>query len=137
MTNKEVAKATGVSVDTVKREKRKKRANAPKLRPEREQESPDSQIVDETGFPVPAGDAQFYWLRRPEAEAVLSKMRLAKRAVKELLPDDPMWHGVNLNGVLGDLGSAINRFSRQSRSMSACIATGRNLMRARRAGARG
>ena len=43
---------------------------------------------------------------------VLGQIQAAKRQVKRLMPDDPMWCEVfNLNGVLADLASAINRFS--------------------------
>ena len=51
-----------------------------------------------------------YWNRRDEAEHVLGILRGAKRTVNALSPDDPMWCEVNLNGLLADLSSAINRF---------------------------
>jgi AraC-like DNA-binding protein len=105
MTNKEVAQTAGVSKRTVQRAKRKTVPKPPVLSP-----PSDGEIVDENGTLVPP-PARFYWDRIPEAKMVLGQLRAAKAQVKKLLPDDPMWVEAGINGVLGDLGSAINRFS--------------------------
>lgn len=107
VTEAKAAKMMSVSVPSVQRAKAKIRGKKPKPA---SKQSDNRQVVDAVGYPVPAASLA-YWNRKAEAETVLSKMRAAKRAVKELLTDDPMWSEVNLNGVLADLGSAINRFS--------------------------
>lgn len=68
-----------------------------------------SAVVDDMGFPVPV-QAQVYWNRKPEAKQVLAQLQAARGQVRKLVPDDPMWCEVNLNGVIADLSSAINRF---------------------------
>jgi hypothetical protein len=66
--------------------------------------------LDDNNKPIPPR-ARPYWNRRGEAQVVLGIIRAAKRTVKALSPDDPMWCEVNLNGVLADIASAINRFT--------------------------
>lgn len=67
--------------------------------------------VDALGFPVPEGEAQKFWERRYLALEISAQLRAAKTRIKSLSPDDPMWSEVNLNGVLGSLSDAINRFA--------------------------
>ena len=76
----------------------------------REKQSANGEVVDDNGTPVPVA-VRAYWNRKPEANNVLNQIRAARGQVKKLLPDDPMWCEVNLNGVLADLASAINRFA--------------------------
>jgi transposase len=76
----------------------------------REKQCDNGEVVDDNGTPVPVA-AREYWNRKPEAKNVLAQIKAARGQVKKLLPDDPMWCEVNLNGVLADLASAINRFS--------------------------
>jgi rubrerythrin len=64
--------------------------------------------VDDLGYSVPK-PALSYWSRRPEAKNVVAQIKAAKGQVKKLDAQDPMWAEVNLNGVLSDLESAINR----------------------------
>ncbi len=123
MTNTEVAKAADVSVKTVeqkKREARKKPLNPPVLRVKSEEngkkptttpkQSQNGQSVDYNGTSIPEA-ALPYWNRKPEANNVLAQISAARGQVKKLLPDDPMYSSVNLNGVLADLNSAYNRFA--------------------------
>jgi hypothetical protein len=63
----------------------------------------DGKIVPSTALP--------YWRRKSEANNVLNQIKAAKGQVKKLMPDDPMYCEVNLNGVMSDLNSAINRFT--------------------------
>jgi ParB-like chromosome segregation protein Spo0J len=65
---------------------------------------------DLNGSRVP-DSAMEYWSRLPEAKMVLAQIQAARGQVKKLKPDDLMWCEVNLNGLTGDLESAINRFS--------------------------
>src|SRR4029453_16568492 len=58
--------------------------------------------------PLPA---RRYWDRIPEAKMVLGQIRAAKSQVQKLLTDDPMWVEVGLNGAIGSLNDAANRFS--------------------------
>jgi len=119
MTNKEVAQASGVSERTVRNVKdqtAKKGGFAvlsDKKRKKIEEEkntAPEDVIVDDHGTPVPKGAAQAYWARKSEAMNVLNQIRAA-RQVKRLRPEEVMWCECNLNGVLADLSSAMNRFS--------------------------
>lgn len=102
LTEEQAAKTMNVSRRSVQYAKKKLR--------QKSQLPAETAIVDDMGYPVP-GTARAYWNRKGEAEAVLSKLRHAKRAIGELLPDDPMWCEVNLNGVIADLSSAISRFT--------------------------
>ena len=107
ITQSEAAEMMAVCTDSVQRAKAKlrgKKPPPPKTQPE------NGEVVDDNGTPVPA-TAMAYWNRQAEAKNVLNQIRAAKSEVKKLLPDDPMWCEVNLNGVLGDLQSAVNRFT--------------------------
>jgi hypothetical protein len=106
ITQAEAAKAMGVSLASVKREKAKiegKKKSAPP-------KSDKGELVDDMGYPVPKA-ALPYWNRKPEARNVLNQIGAARGQVRKLLPDDPMWSAVNLNGVLSDLSGAYNRFT--------------------------
>jgi hypothetical protein len=107
VTEAKAAEIMNVSVPSVQRAKAKIRG---KTKPPKPEPPADGELVDKAGIKIPPVGIP-YWNRIPEAKEVLSKLRAAKKAIKELLPDDPMWSEVNLNGMLGDLGSAINRFS--------------------------
>jgi hypothetical protein len=119
LTQKEIARAAGVSRPTVARElakQKEQRENVSKrggliqsVGQEVKCETSVCAVVDDMGFPVPV-QAQTYWDRRPEAKQVLAQLQAARGQVKKLIPDDPMWCEVNLNGVIADLSSAINRF---------------------------
>src|SRR5262249_3782431 len=52
-----------------------------------------------------------YWERKTETQEILGKIKAAKSAVKAIDPEDILYAEVNLNGVLAELGNAINRFS--------------------------
>jgi ribosomal protein L24 len=127
MTNSEVAKAAGVSESVVDREKRKKASNPPVLTPSSAKPSKNGQkdkkttsvpekqrveknVQDADGTAIPP-NALAYWNRKPEASNVLNQISAARGQIKKLMPDDPMWASVNLNGVLADLNSAYNRFA--------------------------
>lgn len=66
--------------------------------------------VDDNGKPVPQM-ARKIWDRRGEAKEMLGRIRALKRAINELSDTDVMWVEVSLQGVIGDLASAISRFS--------------------------
>jgi hypothetical protein len=104
ITTTQIAQTAGVSKRTVERAKRKTATKPPIM-----SQVEDGEIVDENGTKIPPL-ALPYWNRIPEAKSVLNQIRAAKGQVKRLLPDDPMWCEVNLNGVIGDIGGAINRF---------------------------
>lgn len=107
VTTTEAAKALNVSVPTVNREKAKIRGKTkPKIAPP----PTNGEAIDDMGIPVPK-QALAYWDRKGEAKMVLGQISAARSQVKKLMPDDPMWSAVNLNGVLGELSSAYNRFS--------------------------
>jgi hypothetical protein len=89
--------------------KSKAKTLAKKIRA-REKQSKNGESVDDMGYPVPQA-ALPYWNRKPEARNVLNQIVPARGQVRKLLPDDPMWSAVNLNGVLGDLSAAYNRFA--------------------------
>jgi ribosomal protein L24 len=115
MTNAEVAKAADVSEKTVQRKKRevsKKPSEPPLLSssPAPKVKTPTEPAVDYNLTPIPA-PAMPYWNRKPEAKNVLNQISAARGQVKKLMPDDPMWSNVNLNGVIADLSSAFNRFT--------------------------
>jgi hypothetical protein len=74
------------------------------------QKDADENVCDDLGYPVPK-TALAYWNRKQEAKNVLAQISAARGQVKKLLPDDPMWSAVNLNGVIADLNSAFNRFA--------------------------
>jgi hypothetical protein len=97
----------GVSVPSVVRAKAKikgkKKAAPPK-------QSENGEPVDDMGYPVPK-TALPYWNRKAEARNVLNQIGAARGQVRKLLPDDPMWSAVNLNGVFADLSAAYNRFT--------------------------
>ena len=106
ITQTEAAKQMGVSVRSVRRAKSKikgKSTPAPK-------QADNGQAVDDNETPIPA-NAMAYWNRKPEARNVLNQISAARGQVKKLMPDDPMWANINLNGVLADLNSAYNRFA--------------------------
>jgi len=122
-----LAEKAGVGMTTVKAAKKVLREGTPeekkaletgtgKAKPlaeairAREKQSDNGEVVDDNGTPVPVAALE-YWNRKPEAKMVLGQISAARSQVKKLLPDDPMWSAVNLNGVLADLASAINRFS--------------------------
>jgi hypothetical protein len=65
--------------------------------------------LDDNGKVVPEA-ARRIWDRRGEAKDMLGKLRAVKRAVNELSNTDVMWVEVSLQGVIGDLASAISRF---------------------------
>jgi hypothetical protein len=89
--------------------KSKAKTLAKKIRA-REKQSKNGESVDDLGYPVPEA-ALAYWNRKPEARNVLNQIGAARGQVRKLLPDDPMWSAVNLNGVLADLSAAYNRFT--------------------------
>jgi len=108
ITQTEAAKQMGVSVASVKRARRRIKGKT---------NSKQSQVgagvgepVDDYGCVVPTS-ARPYWNRKPEARNVLNQISAARGQVKKLVPDDPMWANVNLNGVIADLNSAYNRFA--------------------------
>jgi len=70
----------------------------------------DEEALDVDDIPIPK-PAIKYWNRRDEAKGILRQISSIRIEIEKLLPDDPMWCEVNLNGVLADLSSAINRFS--------------------------
>lgn len=104
ITQSEAAQTLGVSRRSVQRAKAKIQ-NKEKKEPQTKVES-----EDDSGFAIPE-PALVYWNRKPEARNVLNQISAARGQVKKLLPDDPMWSAVNLNGVIADLNSAFNRFS--------------------------
>ncbi len=122
LTNTEIAQAVAVSQDTVKRAKRKKGGKTPLFAPivnekrkngeneETEHTESVEEVVDTNGVSIPLA-ARPYWDRKTEAKQVLAQISAARGKVKKLMPDDPMWSGVNLNGVIADLNSAYNRFA--------------------------
>lgn len=113
MTNSEVAKAADVSEVTVKRVKRKKGIKKGGFDPELPEESKKiekAQVVDTNGDTVPE-PAISYWNRKKEAKSVLNQISACRGQVKNLDQNDPMWSNVNLNGVIGDLSNAYNRFA--------------------------
>ena len=65
---------------------------------------------DTNGVAIPES-SMAYWNRKPEAQQVLSQISKIRTEIKKLSPDDPMWSGINLNGVIADLNSAYNRFA--------------------------
>jgi ParB-like chromosome segregation protein Spo0J len=123
----DLAKKAGVSESTVERakkilrhgteeEKKALETGTAKAKPlaeairAREKQSDNGEVVDDNGTPVPV-EAREYWNRKSEAKMVLGQISAARSQVKKLLPDDPMWARVNLNGVIADLNAAYNRFS--------------------------
>ena len=88
--------------------KSKAKTLAKKIRA-REKQSSNGESVDDMGYPVPEA-ALAYWNRKPEARNVLNQIGAARCQVRKLVPDDPMWSAVNLNGVLADLSAAYNPF---------------------------
>ena len=70
----------------------------------------DEEALDVDDIPIPK-PAIKHWNRRDEAKGILRQISSIRIEIEKLLPDDPMWCEVNLNGVLADLSSAINRFS--------------------------
>jgi len=119
MTNSEVAKSADVSERTVERKKSEQRKKPPKppVLSVSDNGQRNSQAgtavgepVDDAGCIVPAA-ARPYWNRKFEAKNVLNQISSARGQVKKLMPDDPMWSNVNLNGVIADLNSAFNRFT--------------------------
>ena len=75
----------------------------------------DEEALDVDDIPIPK-PAIKYWNRRDEAKGILRQISSIRIEIEKLLPDDPMWCEVNLNGVLADLSSAINRKTHQSPS---------------------
>jgi hypothetical protein len=107
ITQEKAAKALGVSRRSVTRAKAKLEGRKPS---EQKSETNDSEPVDSMGVVVPAG-ARPYWRRQSETKEIQARIAAAKKAVKALNADDPMYAEVNLNGVLSDLGNAMNRFA--------------------------
>jgi hypothetical protein len=108
LTNKEIAKVADVSQRTVNRAKRQHRQSATKEGGLAQ--SDNGEIVDANGTAIPPA-ALPYWNRIPEAKMVLGQIAAAKSQVKKLLPDDPMWARISLDGIIGDLGSVYTRFA--------------------------
>jgi sugar diacid utilization regulator len=66
--------------------------------------------VDQTDFPIPSGDASYYWSLLPQGKELASKMHAIGLAIKELDKDDIMWRQCDLASVLTDLRNAWKRF---------------------------
>jgi ParB-like chromosome segregation protein Spo0J len=108
ITQPEAAKQMGVSRRSVQRAKAKiKGKSKPAKSPAKKTEEPS---VDYNLTPIPA-PALPYWNRKSEAQGILKQISELRTQVKKLMPDDPMWSNVNLNGVIADLNSAFNRFT--------------------------
>jgi hypothetical protein len=111
-----VQRAKKVLCDGTEDEKKALESGEAKAKPladkirQREKQSDNGAAIDDMGFPVSIA-ALAYWNRKPEAKNVLAQISAARGQVKKLLPDDPMWSAVNLNGVIADLNSAFNRFA--------------------------
>src|SRR5207249_3881637 len=61
----------------------------------------DEEALDVDDIPIPK-PAIKYWNRRDEAKGILRQISSIRIEIEKLLPDDPMWCEVNLNGVLAD-----------------------------------
>jgi hypothetical protein len=55
---------------------------------------------------------------------VLNQISAARGQVKKLMPDDPMWSNVNLNGVIADLSARSTGSPQRYRNMSVRICKG-------------
>jgi hypothetical protein len=107
---KVLRKGTNNEIKALETGKAKAKPLAAAIRKRETDATGSSDLLDENGVSVPV-NAREYWNRRSEAKNVLAQIQAARGQVKKLLPDDPMWSAVNLNGVLADLNNAINRFS--------------------------
>ena len=113
VTQESAAKQMGVSRRSVQRAKAKiegKHVNKTTGTSKKASGSVSDSEVDANGIDIPDG-ARPYWNRRTEAKAILVEISKIKGEIKKLEPSDPMWAGINLNGVLSDLNSAYNRFA--------------------------
>jgi hypothetical protein len=63
----------------------------------------DSDFRDEQGYPIPEGDASYYWSRRSQAEELLALVVAAGKYAKKLDQDDVMWINMDVNSVLSGL----------------------------------
>ena len=106
ITQNEAAKVMSVSRRSVQRAKAKIKGKTVNVADKMEEHGD----VDACGVSIP-DTAKPYWRRKSEANNVLNQIKAAKGQVKKLMPDDPMYCEVNLNGVMSDLNGAINRFS--------------------------
>jgi hypothetical protein len=76
---------------------------------QREKAKYDSDFRDEHGYPIPSGDASYYWGRRPQAEELLSLVNKAKAFARKLDQNDVMWINMDVNTVLSELRSVAHR----------------------------
>ncbi len=110
ITQPQAAEVMGVSVASVKRAKSKITGKNDEGKKPIQGSNGKETGVDDNGTAIPA-NALPYWNRKAEAKNVLNQISAARGQVKKLMPDDPMWANVNLNGVIADLNSAFNRFT--------------------------
>jgi hypothetical protein len=81
----------------------------------------DSDLRDDDGYPIPSGDASYYWRRRPEAEALLALVVKAGKMAKTLDKDDVMWINMDVNTVLGELRSVAHRIKTGAIPRHVCL----------------
>lgn len=65
--------------------------------------------VDKIGFPIPSGDAQYYWERKQEVQDILTSISSLRSAIERISRTDPLFAYVRLGNVEGELDSAYNQ----------------------------
>jgi hypothetical protein len=88
---------------------------------QREKGKYDSDFCDEDGYPIPSGDASYYWGRRPEAEELLALVDKAKAFARKLDQNDVMWFNMDVNSVLAGLGDVATRIKTGAIPRHVCL----------------
>ena len=68
-------------------------------------------VYDDMGFPIPTGDASYYWSRKVDIEKILLGLQSIKRELAKVQTDDPLWNVIHPNGVIHDVENAISRIT--------------------------